>query len=88
LKIPINSGLRQAGITHPLKMALVSWFNQILFLRLWLVVSRYLANLSKSSSGIWLISASHLPELLGWERMQWLILKVTCQGLENADSSL
>ncbi len=31
LKIPINSGLRQAGITHPLKMALVNWFNQILF---------------------------------------------------------
>jgi hypothetical protein len=31
LKIPIISGLRQAGITRPRMMALDCWFCQILF---------------------------------------------------------
>jgi hypothetical protein len=31
LKIRINSGLRQAGIAIPLKMALGYWFHQIHF---------------------------------------------------------
>jgi hypothetical protein len=32
LKIPINSGLQQAGIARPRKMTLGSWFHQILLL--------------------------------------------------------
>ena len=31
LKIPINSGLGQAGIAFPRKITLGSWFHQILF---------------------------------------------------------
>jgi hypothetical protein len=31
LKIPISSGLGQAGITRPRKMTLGSWFHQIIF---------------------------------------------------------
>ena len=30
IKIPINSGLRQAGMARPRKMALGCWFHQIL----------------------------------------------------------
>jgi hypothetical protein len=53
LKIPINSGLRQAGFVRPRKVALGFWFHQILFFGLLLVERRDLANLVKSSSGIW-----------------------------------
>jgi hypothetical protein len=31
LKIPINSGIRQAGIARPRKMTLCSWFHQTIF---------------------------------------------------------
>jgi hypothetical protein len=49
LKISINSGLQQARITHPRKMALGYCFHQIVFRDLGFI-SHDLANLGKSSS--------------------------------------
>jgi hypothetical protein len=57
-----------------------------------------LAKLSKSSSGIWPFSLSHLRDkanlgksslgIFGLGRMWWLIFKLTCRGLKNAGNSL
>jgi hypothetical protein len=55
LKILINFGLRQAGqagIARPRKMPLGCWFHQTSY-EIPAFISWYLANLNKSSSGIW-----------------------------------
>jgi hypothetical protein len=60
LKNFYHSGLRQAGIAHSQKMAFRLLVSSNPLLRFRLVASLDLANLGKSSSGIWPFSVSHI----------------------------
>ncbi len=87
LKIPINSGLQQAGIRRCFRLLVSSNPH----LRFRLVVSRDLANLGKSLPGILQFLVSHLPGF-GFSRKVIFgirpIFKLTFRGLKNAGKSL